>query len=84
MSISDEQARYFRHRFGSGREGAIITVAVPGRETEAKRILEENGGDTGTAAAGFDYSGTQAQPTRQTDERNIQLYGEGSESIRTG
>jgi uncharacterized protein (TIGR02271 family) len=76
MSISDEQARYFRYRFGSGREGAIVTVASPGRESEAKRILEENGGDVGTPAADFDYSKTQTLPNQQTDEGNIQLYGE--------
>lgn len=74
MSVNDEQARYFRHRFGSGSEGAIVTVSASGRESEAKRILEQNGGDVGSSAASYDYS--RRQPNQNSDQRNIQLYGE--------
>jgi uncharacterized protein (TIGR02271 family) len=89
LSVTDEQARYFRHRFGSGSEGAIVTVTAAGREAEAKRILEENGGDVGGSASSYDYgkaetaatTGATARTTeragdRSGEEQNIRLYGE--------
>jgi uncharacterized protein (TIGR02271 family) len=76
MSVTDEQARYFRHRFGSGSEGAIVTVTAPGREMEAKRILEQHGADVGASAAGYNYEQAEALPAQRGEQQNIQLYGE--------
>jgi uncharacterized protein (TIGR02271 family) len=83
MAVTDEQARYFRHRFGSGAEGAIVTVLAAGRESDARRILEQNGGDVGTSASSYDYGAATAATERGRGERagapeeqNIRLYGE--------
>ncbi|HWG58090.1 MAG TPA: hypothetical protein VN661_03495 [Candidatus Acidoferrales bacterium] len=51
--IAPERARYFVRRLGSRDEGALVTVAAPGREGEAELIMEGAGADLGrnTAAA---------------------------------
>jgi uncharacterized protein (TIGR02271 family) len=71
LSVPSEQARYFGHKFGTGTEGAIVTVNATGREEEAIEILEEAGADIGDDASNYGY-GT-AKPV---DAKNIQLYGE--------
>ncbi len=76
LSQGDEQSRYFQHRFGSGDEGVIVTVNADGREAEVRHILEENGGDIGSAAAGYDYGTNQGASDVLEGEQNIQLYGE--------
>jgi uncharacterized protein (TIGR02271 family) len=73
MSVPNEHSRYFGHRLGTTNEGAVVTVNANGRETEAREILEENGGDIGEDAAGFDYgTATVDTPSAQ----RVQLYGE--------
>jgi uncharacterized protein (TIGR02271 family) len=72
MSMSDDHSRYFGHRLGKNTEGAIVTVSAKGREDEARKILEENGGDVGDDASEFEY-GTTAP---NAGIRNLQLYGE--------
>lgn len=74
LSVTDEQARYFRHKFGSGTEGAIVTVAASGREGEAERILRQQGADMGASAAGYQYD--QNQTEVPLEGQNIRLYGE--------
>lgn len=72
MSVPEEHTRYFGHRLGTG-EGAIVTVNAPGREAEAIAILEDNGGDLGAKAAGYDYG---TADTATLGAQNIQLFGE--------
>lgn len=73
LAVTDEQAHYFRHRFGRGSEGAIVTVSAAGRETEAQQILEENGGDVGASASSYDYAEMET-PTAAGSRR--ESYGE--------
>ncbi len=72
LSMPNAHTRYFGHRLGSRTEGAIVTVEANGRETEAREILNENGGDVGDDAAEFDYGAAENPASAQ----NIQLYGE--------
>lgn len=72
LSVTDEEARYFRHRFGSDSQGAIVTVTAPGREAEAERILQAQGADLGSAAASYKYDKSEMP----NEEQNIRLYGE--------
>jgi uncharacterized protein (TIGR02271 family) len=74
LSINSEQARYLRHRFDGGNEGAIVTVSPGGREDDAWRILERNGGDIGRSASTYNYD--QPVANRDLEQQNIQLYGE--------
>ena len=79
LSLSDEQARYFRHRFNSENEGAIVTVSAEGREDEARQILEESGCDIGGSASTYDFGqagSTATASDRNLDQQNVQLYGE--------
>ena len=73
LSVPDEHSRYFGHRLGRGEEGAVVTVNAPGREAEARNIMEEAGGDIGDDAASYDYA---ADPATATGTQNIQLFGE--------
>lgn len=75
LSVTDEEARYFQSRFGSGTEGAIVTVSAPGREEEAERIMQDEGADLGTSAAGYQYDESQRE-TPMGEGQNIRLYGE--------
>ena len=74
MSVPEQRARYFGNRFGSGSEGAIVTVMAPGREEQAIAILEENGGDVGSNAAQYDSEAETTNPG--SAEQNVQLFGE--------
>lgn len=75
MSVPQDQSKYFGHRFGSGDQGAIVTVTAPGREAEARAILEKNGADLGENASTYDYAS--APSTTATEgQQNIQLLGE--------
>ena len=71
LAVPQEHSRYFGHRLGSG-EGAIVTVNAPGRDAEARQILEANGGDVGSNAANYNYD----ENPNPTGNQNIQLYGE--------
>lgn len=75
MSVPQDQSKYFGHRFGSGDQGAIVTVSAPGREAEARAILQKNGADLGENASTYDYSNTTANTTTE-GAQNIQLLGE--------
>lgn len=72
LSVTDEEARYFRHQFGNDSEGVIVTVTAPGREAEARRILQEQGADLGSNAATYKYD----KEEMPSGEQNIRLYGE--------
>lgn len=76
LSVTDEQSGYFRSRFGTGGEGAIVTVSAPGRESDAWRILEKNGGDVGNSAEGYEYSEAETSGETPMEGQNIRLYGE--------
>ncbi len=78
LSVADEHSKYFGHRFSQGEEGAVVTVTAPGREQEAREILEMNGADLGEDAENYDYANqdVNTQPNQMTDNQNIQLYGE--------
>ena len=76
MSVPQDQSKYFGHRFGSSEQGAIVTVTAPGREQEARSILEKAGADLGENASTYDYAAA-PQTTKTTDgAQNIQLLGE--------
>jgi len=75
LSIPQTHSRYFNHKLGQGKEGALVTVKAEGREAEAEAILTGAGGDVGQSATDFQY------PESQTGERSgagqrIQLLGE--------
>lgn len=78
MDVSDDHSRYFSHLLGKNQGGAVLTVSAPGREAEAARIIEDNGGDVGREASQYDYAANAVPATSATsgDQQNIQLYGE--------
>lgn len=73
LSVPEERSRYFSSRFGQGEQGTVVTVNAPGRESEAERILTENGGDLGDNTAGYNYTD---EATTTTGNQRIQLLGE--------
>ena len=75
MSVPQDQSKYFGHRFGSGDQGAIVTVTAPGREQEARTILQKAGADLGDNASTYDYASA-PQTTATEGAQNIQLLGE--------
>jgi hypothetical protein len=56
MNISDDRARYFAHRFGRGKDAAVVTVQADDRTAEAQAILAEHNADFGENAAAYDYA----------------------------
>lgn len=85
LAVPDDQARYFSHRFAGSDKGAVVTVSAPGRESEARSILEKNGADLGQNATGYDYNSADSSRTAAGNTgagadaagvQNIQLLGE--------
>lgn len=85
MNIPDDRARYFSHRFGRNKRGAIVTVQAGDRRAEAESILNRYNPDFGQGAANYDYSQESAaylndERTRESgrteEPGNIQLLGE--------
>lgn len=89
LSVPEDRSRYFGHRFGSGQEGAVVTVNAGDRASEAESILTRFGADLGQNAADYDYDRDdnrntltgETGETRGLDEtrgaqNNIQLLGE--------
>jgi uncharacterized protein (TIGR02271 family) len=72
LSVPEERSRYFGHRLGSS-EGAVVTVTANDRAVEAEGILQAEGGDIGSGAAGYDYT---SQPQTAEGLRKIELLGE--------
>lgn len=86
MNIPQDRARYFSHRFGRSRNGAVVTVVAGDRKAEAESILQRYNADFGENASGYDYSQQEEGAYRTEDNRrtknvndtpgNIQLLGE--------
>jgi len=91
MNIPQDRARYFSHRFGRSRNGAVVTVVAGDRKAEAESILQRYNADFGENASGYDYSHQEEGAYRTEDSRrtknvndtltdespgNIQLLGE--------
>lgn len=77
LNVPQDRSRYFAHRFGSGTEGAVVTVNAGSRSAEAQGILTRYGADLGENAASYDYSSAGTTGTDQVqDTQNIQLLGE--------
>lgn len=74
LSVPEDRSRYLGHRFGSGQEGAVVTVNAGTRASEAETILRRCGADLGENAGNYDYSA--AQTTNAEGVQNIQLLGE--------
>ena len=82
MNIPDDRARYFAHRFGRGKDAAVVTVQAGDRAVEAESILMQHNADLGDSAATYDYT---QQDDAYTDDlreeglndalRNVQLLG---------
>jgi uncharacterized protein (TIGR02271 family) len=69
--VPEQQARYFNSELNRG--GVLVTVhAGPERTTQALSILQQNGADVGTAAAGWEGS----VDTEGLRSQRIQLVGE--------
>ena len=56
MNIPDDRARYFAHRFGRGKDAAVVTVQSDDRTAEAQTILAEHNADFGENAATYEYA----------------------------
>jgi uncharacterized protein (TIGR02271 family) len=79
LNVPQDRSRYFAHRFGSGSEGAVVTVNAGSRAAEAQQILTQFGADFGENASTYDYSSAETTGTSQgqlQDTQNIQLLGE--------
>ncbi len=76
MSVPQDESKYFGHRFGSGDQGAIVTVTASGREQEARTILQNAGADLGEDASTYDYASAPQATTATEGAQNIQLLGE--------
>ena len=82
MNIPDDRARYFAHRFGRGKDSAVVTVQAGDRTDEAESILAQYNADFGESAATYDYT---LQDDGYTEDdllegqnaapRNVQLLG---------
>jgi len=83
MNIPDERARYFAHRFGHGKDAAVVTVQAGDRITEAQSILAEHNADFGENAAAYEYPAESEsysdddirEDTLNNIPRNVQLLG---------
>ncbi len=87
MNIPDDRARYFAHRFGRGKDAAVVTVQADDRTAEAQTILAEHNADFGENAAAYEYAvedesyaGPNAADDLRESERNhsprdVQLLG---------
>ena len=83
MNIPDDRARYFAHRFGHGKDAAVVTVQAGDRITEAQSILAEHNADFGENAAAYEYpaesesfSGDDSrQDALNNAPSNVQLLG---------
>jgi uncharacterized protein (TIGR02271 family) len=83
LNVPEDRSRYFAHRFGSGSEGAVVTVNAGDRAAEAQQILARFGADLGDNASSYDYSsagttsaGTGTGQGQVEGTQNIQLLGE--------
>lgn len=85
LNVPEDRSRYFAQRFGSGSEGAVVTVNAGSRASEAEEILTRFGADIGGNASGYDYSSAETRRDEQAQGRgteqaegtqNIQLLGE--------
>jgi uncharacterized protein (TIGR02271 family) len=79
LNVPQDRSRYFAHRFGSGNEGAVVTVNAGDRAAEAQEILTRFGADLGENASTYDYSSTGTTGTGTGEvqgTQNIQLLGE--------
>ncbi len=74
LSVPEDRSRYLGHRFGSGQDGAVVTVNAGTRASEAETILRRCGADLGENAGSYDYSAAQTNNTEGA--QNIQLLGE--------
>jgi hypothetical protein len=82
MNIPDDRARYFAHRFGRGKDAAVVTVQADDRTAEAQSILAEHNADFGEKAATYEYAvedesvGPNAEDDLSEDDlNNVQLLG---------
>lgn len=82
LDIPEDRARYFSHRLGRGRNGAVVTVQAGTRVAEAESILTRYNADFGGNAATYDYSQqtdayrNERNETEASEPRNVQLLGE--------
>lgn len=85
MNIPEDRARYFSHRFGRSRNGAVVTVEAGDRRAEAESILLRYNADFGENASNYDYSQEEGAYTNESIDReqgrtesprNFQLLGE--------
>jgi hypothetical protein len=83
MNIPDDRARYFAHRFGHGKDAAVVTVQSDDRTAEAQTILADHNADFGENAATYvyevedeTYAGDDLRNEgHQSTPRNVQLLG---------
>jgi uncharacterized protein (TIGR02271 family) len=81
LNVPQDRSRYFAHRFGSGSDGAVVTVNAGSRADEAQQILTRFGADLGDNASTYDYSSAETTGAgtgagQVQDTQNIQLLGE--------
>ncbi len=84
MNIPDDRARYFAHRFGRGKDAAVVTVQSDERTAEAQTILAEHNADFGENAATYEYAVEDQsyagddylrEESRNNVPRDVQLLG---------
>lgn len=81
LSLPDEHSSYFSHRFGSEKDGVLVTVDAGSRRSDAETILRTNGADLGestahTLAGARTGTGRETGTTLATENQCMQLYGE--------
>ncbi len=83
MNIPEDRARYFAHRFGSGKDAAVVTVQAGDRTAEAQSILAQHNADFGENSATYEYPVEEEsypgddirEDTLNDTPRNVQLLG---------
>ncbi len=83
MNIPEDRARYFAHRFGRGKDAAVVTVLAGDRSAEAESILAGHNADLGENASSYEYSVEDEAYTgddlreegRNSPPRRVQLLG---------
>ena len=75
MNIPDDRARYFAHRFGSGKDAAVVTVQAGDRTAEAQSILAQHNADFGEDASTYEYAAeNRVVPRRRHSRRHPQRH----------
>ena len=86
MHVPEHRSHYFRNKFRSNQNGALVTVNAGDRFADAERILRDNGADLGDSAAetgNYAGAGTAGAEVRATDAAARERWNDTVDRSRT-